>query len=60
MTTVQTLATLWRKTTARKVIQPREFFLPQQESDMSTFKHKYERIQQLHHIAAMDDLLSGM
>ena len=58
--TVGTLAALWKKSTSQGAISKAVFHLPQQNEAGSIFKMKYDKIQQqLQHIAAMDDLLSG-
>lgn len=57
---VKKLASLWRSTTCRGVVENRVFHLPSQASKTSTFRMKYDCIQeQLEKIAGMDNLISG-
>ena len=57
---MKTLAEQWRKGKPQGDLETREFSIPAQENEDSTFRVKYDKVQkQLESIAGMDDLLSG-
>ena len=58
---VKVLASLWKNTTPQGVVSKRVFSIPEQESENSVFKIKYDSVQkQLQSITGLDDLVSGL
>ena len=58
---MKALAAQWRNVKPQTNMDKKEFSLPAQDKEGSTFRLKYDEIQmQLKSIAGMDDLLSGL